>query len=468
MTEELKQKIQKLESALEQKRQELAKGLVEIEAEQSEEVKATLEEKVNTIAAEIDALKASAQLAYDNYTRLTPSNFSFESSKSKGADITKLEQMLNNMEVKSGGSEFKKKTPGTVIGDFLKANGVKDETSFENFFSGKQMLTFQFNLDESDLAATNEVKALPSIKSLYSNGGEEIAGVPGYQGYGCSIFEVQDECKLCCEPRTFEECLTVRNMPYGSVVQYDYQVSRDDNAAGVVETIYNPYPTFVAGHNGTKPESTFTFRTAKVKVSKIAHFIVASDEVLDDCSKVADRIDFHLTTGLLRERDRQLIAGTGAGAEMQGLLTQPGTLALDGNVIAAGIPNANIWDKLYLAMLELEQNCAVVDCVIVNPADRAKVALAKDTQGNYLFPQNGCDVQGIGCLSLKTSPDVPVGTAIIGELKNNWVWYNRKNLSVRVGYTGDQFITNTKTFLAELRGANVLFCPHKVGVISNI
>ncbi len=90
-------------------------------------------------------------------------------------------------------------------------------------------------------------------------------------------------------------------------------------------------------------------------------------------------------------------------------------LTLNGTTITTGIASPNMWDKLYTAMLELEQNCAKVDCVIINPADRAKVALAKDDNGNYLFPQtNNCDVTSVGCLTIHTSPDVPVGTAIIG------------------------------------------------------
>ncbi len=57
-----------------------------------------------------------------------------------------------------------------------------------------------------------------------------------------------------------------------------------------ISTIH--YPTVV--QNGRKPESTFTYATAKVGVSKIAHWIEATDDVLDDCTRIAERINSEL------------------------------------------------------------------------------------------------------------------------------------------------------------------------------
>lgn len=468
--DELKAKVETIQTALEEKQPLLAKALNDLEAATEDEARTALEETVKTLSDDIDALKESAQLAYNNYNRLSPAKFSFESKSAKGADLGKLEEMLNNLQVKTSNDGSLKRTPGQFIGDYLKNQGVSNEMDFDRVF-GRNEVPFYFTLDDTDESAKAQANAVKPIKSLYSNSGVEfsVSGtpVPGFQGYGCSTWQIPDECRLCVQPSNFQDFLTVRNMPAANVIQYDYPVSRTDNASGVLETIYNPYPTKV--QNGRKPEGTFTYNTAKVKVSKIAEFISASDEVLDDCSKVADRIDFFLTTSLIRERDRQLIAGLGTSGNLLGLLNQPGTLALDGNTLAAGVDFPNVWDKLFLAMLELEQNCAMIDGVIVNPADRAKVALAKDANGNYLFPQEAnYDVTHVGSLTLRTSPDVPVGTAIIGEFKNNWVWYVRKNLVVKIGMTGDQFIENTRTFLAELRGAVVLFCPQKVAIVTNI
>lgn len=469
--EEFKSKIELLKEGVNVKKQELFAHLATESSVEGEDAVLAFDAKTEELTNEIKTLEEVANKEYKKFQAVAPINWDLTESSAKslnnGVDVSKLEEMLNGLNVKTSASGVKR-TPGTIIGDYLKASKITSTDQLGRFHNP---IEFKFQLDETDTVAQAEVASLQSAKSLYSNNGTELSvlavPVPGFQGYGCSIFEVTDECQSCIEPRNFMDLLTVRNMPSGNQVQYDYPVSRDDNADGVLESVYNPYPTVI--QNGLKPESTFTYNTAKVGVTKIAHWIGASDEVLEDCGKVAQRIDYHLTTGLEAERDRQLIAGSGTNGDALGLLLQPGVLSLDADVLTVGISLPNIWDALYLAKLELEQNCANVDGVIINPADRAKVALAKDDNGNYLFA-NGtvCDTDMVGCLTLKTSPDVPVGTAIIGEFRNNWVWYARKNLTITMGMKNDDFIRNQKTFLAELRGAVVLFCPAKIAIVTNI
>ena len=464
-----KEKLESLVAPLNTKKEELSNLLATEETLETEEAKSEFSLQRDSLVDEIIALEQQAKEEYKIFTALNPVAFDLSAkSNTNQEDVDGVNDLLAALAVKSGEGTMKKKTIGQFVGDYLESVNVKSYDDFDRFFTTSTRLTFQ--LGEDDRIAEAEVKSLAEIKGIYSNNGVQLVSgtpVPGFQGYGCTIFEVADECRLCIEPSTFKDCLTMRTMPTGNVIQYDYPVSRTDNAAAVLEHVTNPYPTVI--QNGTKPSSTFTYDTAKVSVSKIAHWIEASDEVLDDCSKVADRIDFHLTTGLMDELDRQLIAGTGINGELMGLLSTVGRLDLDADDLTVGIDTPNIYDKLYLAKLELEQNCANVDCVIINPADKAKVALAKDANGNYLFPQGpNCEVTSVGCFTLKTSPHVPVGTAIMGELRNNWIWYVRKSMEVRVGMKGLDFINNQKTFLAEIRGAAIVLCPLKIATITNI
>lgn len=474
MRDELKLKIQELEETIKAKQTEYATLLTEFD-NAADEVKSELKDKRAEAERELDTLKAAHADLGGRYQRLGNTSVTFDSAPTSIPPVGKtLEEIMGNFTEKLENIYDKKapqrKSVGTHIANFLLNCGIKNKDDYD-FILGNNTYTFKFNFDENDVEGVKEVENSTPIKSIYTNHGSPLVvsgtPVPGSQGYGCTIFEVTDECRICYQPTNFIDCLTVRNMGYGNQVQYTYQVSRDNNASGVLETIYNEFPTFA--QDGTKPLSTFTYETTKVPAVKLAHGIVVSDEAFEDCGNVAERIDFELTSGLLRERDRQLIAGDGTLGNMLGLLNQPGILALNATTLTAGMTTPNIWDKLYLAKLELEQNCANVDCVIINPKDKAKVMLAKDANGQYLFPQgDGCDVSRVGCLSLKTSIDVPAGTALMGEMANNWVWYNRKNLTIKVGHVGNQFLTNTRTFLAELRGAVVLHCPNKVAKIINI
>lgn len=469
--EEFKAKLEVLQQGLNAKQKELFELIQTEDSLEGDEAVTAYDEKKTQLMDEITVLQEVAEKEYKTFKAVNPVQFDLATTKSMvaGVNTTELEQLLSSLSVKSTDNVATKKTIGRILGEYVVDGlGVKTYEDFDRTFNNS--VRFSFQLGKDDINAEAEIKSMTSVKTLYSNHGVELAPlgvpVPGFQGYGCSIYEVEDECQLCIQPNSFKDCLTTRTMPSGNVLQYDFPVSRDDNAAGVLEHIHNPYPTVV--QNGRKPESVFTYNTAKVNVSKIAHWIEATDDVLEDCSKIADRIDFHLNTGLVKELDRQLIAGTGTNGELLGLLLQPGRLTLNGTTLTAGIATPNIWDKLYLAKLQLEVNCAKVDCVMINPADKAKVVLAKDSQGNYLFPQAGCDAEGVGCLMLKTSPDIPAGTAIIGEFANNWIWYVRKNLEVRVGMKGTDFIDNVKTFLAEIKGAVVLLCPQKIATVTNI
>lgn len=469
--EEFKAKLEVLQEGLNAKQKELFE-LIQTEGSlEGQEAIDAYDEKKNALMDEITVLQEVAEKEYKTFKAVNPVQFDLSSSKSivNGVDTTELEQLLSSLSVKSREGSTPKKTIGRILGEYVVDGlGVKTYEDFDRTFNNSVRFSFQLGTD--DVNSDAEIKSMTAVKTLYSNNGVELSvlgvPVPGFQGYGCSVYEIMDECQLCIQPNSFKDFLTTRTMPSGNVIQYDFPVTRDDNAAGVLEHVHNPYPTVV--QNGRKPESTFSYNTAKVNVSKIAHWIEATDDVLEDCSKIADRIDFHLNTGLVKELDRQLIAGTGTNGELLGLLLQPGRLTLNGTTLTAGIATPNIWDKLYLAKLQLEVNCAKVDGVIVNPADKAKVALAKDSQGNYLFPQANCEVESVGCLMLKTSPDVPVGTAIIGEFANNWIWYVRKNLEVRVGMKGTDFVDNVKTFLAEIKGAALVLCPQKIATVTNI
>ncbi len=310
-------------------------------------------------------------------------------------------------------------------------------------------------------------KKFKNIKSLYSNHGTElIVGgnpVPGFMGVQCGLVEDRNiYCLLDPPADDFEECITQLTLN-GNRIRYNYEAARDNNAASVYETVYNPYPTFA--RDGTKPEGSFTIATAEVNDSKIAEFIVASDEVLEDCSFTASMINHVLISNLNAEKRRQLIAGTGLNGQMRGILNQPNVLTrTHRDVVDGGAVGDNIYDTFRRALTDIWLQNGSTDnvCAILNPRDIETIDLAKDTQGRYLFNDTDCFNRMLRCLRLRTSVDMPEGTAVIGNFANNWVFYLRKAIEIRMGYTGDQFITNTNTILGELRGLALVRCPRKI------
>jgi HK97 family phage major capsid protein len=266
----------------------------------------------------------------------------------------------------------------------------------------------------------------------------------------------------------FEECITQATLN-GNRLRFTREVARDENAASVLETVYNPYPTL--HQDGTKPEGSFTLATVTVNDSKIAEFVTASDEVLEDCSFVASLIDQFLIDDINKEKRRQLINGTGLNGQMLGILNQPDLLVRTHQDVGdGGAVDDNYYDTFRRGLTDLWLQSASTDnvCIIMHPRDGEAIDLTKDEFGRYLFNDSDCFNRMLRCLKIRYSVDVPQGTAIMGNFSNNWVFFLRKALEIRMGYTGDQFITNTNTILGEMRGLAIVRCPRKILKISGL
>jgi hypothetical protein len=354
------------------------------------------------------------------------------------------------------------KTAGEVFADVLKYRGINSALSA----SDKQAVTsVMFHFGNYD--ADEKSGAYKNVKSLYHNNGTELLdgseAVPGFMGVQCGLVEDRNiYCLLDPPADDFEECIT-RATLNGNRIRFNRETARDSAAAAVYETVYNPYPTFE--RDGTKPEGSFTIGTSEVAVSKIAEFIVASDEVLEDCGFVASMIDHVLTSNINAEKRRQLIAGLGTGGEMRGILNQPDVLTrTHGDVADGGAVDDNIYDTFRRSLTDIWLQNGSTDnvCAIVHPRELEGIDLLKDEFGRYLFNDSECFTRMLRCIRLRTSVDMPQGTAVLGNFANNWVFYLRKQLEIRMGYTGDQFITNTNTILGEMRGLTLVRCPRKI------
>lgn len=382
-----------------------------------------------------------------------------------------LEELFEKYSAKTAGN-VAKRTVGEYFADILKSSG---RTSFDSLRNGNSV-SLMVQLGADDREANEEVrKNGKSVKSLYSNNGTELednsVAVPGHVGYQCGLVEDPYICMLTVAPDEFEDCLTVRTLN-GNRLRYTRMISRVDNAGIVPETVYDSqdYPSLF--QDGTKPEGIFTLATVEVPVSKIAEFVVASDEVLDDCPSVASIINDFLISGVEKKKRQQLISGSGSSGQMRGLLNQSDILTRTHRSTPNGIASDNIWDTFRRAMTDLYIQGADISnlCVIMNPSDVEIIDLLKDDNGRYLFSENNTDCinRRLRCLNVKQASSMTAGTAVIGQLKDNWMFYVRKALEVRVGYTGDQMITNTNTILAEMRGLTTLRCPQHVERITGI
>ena len=120
---------------------------------------------------------------------------------------------------------------------------------------------------------------------------------------------------------TPNRALTIRDvLPSSStdsnLVEFTREASFTNNAGPTVSGSPEKY------ENVTKPESAITFSLVTAPVITLAHFIPASVQVLDDSASLASHINGRLMYGLKLKEETQILSGTGANHQLNGLITQ--------------------------------------------------------------------------------------------------------------------------------------------------
>lgn len=470
--------------SLKSARKEKLEALEAVQAQAADAVKALNEARaagddglVADASAKIDAITPDIKSAHEAVEAVTEQMGWFKEyqddvalESNEETRKAEMKALFEDLQANTKSAPAVKKSPGTYFADLLKSRGISRWQDVKDLHGETKLIVPLVR----EAMLLDEVKAAKDIKSIYSNHGDVFldgssAAVPGYVGVQCGLVEdTTIGCLLDPPADDFEECL--QTLPLnGNRIRFTRESARVNGAASVLETIYNPYPNFE--QDGTKPESSFTLENATVNDTVIANFITASDRVLEDCDFVAQHIDHVLISNVNQTKRTQLIAGTGSNGQMLGLINQPNLLSRTHRDTGdGGAVDDNIYDTFRRAMTDLWYQNASTDnlCVIMNPRDGEIIDLTKDDLGRYLFNESDCFNRQLRCLKIRYSVDMPEGTAVMGNFANNWQFYLRKALSIRIGLTGNQFIENTQTILAEMRALALVRCPRKIVKIDGL
>ena len=250
-----------------------------------------------------------------------------------------------------------------------------------------------------------------------------------------------------------QQRLTIRDliMPgrtSASAITYMKQTGFTNNAAPVAE--------------GTrKPESSLTMAQTTETVKKLAHFMKASSEILNDFPMMQSVIDGQLMYGLKLIEEGQLLKGSGSGNNLNGIYTQATAFSTPSGAIAAAATIAGNIDKLRLALLQAEIALFPSDGIVTNPVDWANIELAKTTYGEYLIG----NPQGTMQPTLWNRPVVPtqamtVNTFLAGAFGMGAQIFDREDASVTIATENeDDFVNNLITILIEERLALAVLRP---------
>ncbi|GFE94805.1 phage major capsid protein [Acetobacter persici] len=246
--------------------------------------------------------------------------------------------------------------------------------------------------------------------------------------------------------------LVIRNllMPGNTAsgaIDYVKESGFTNNADFVAENPANP-----------KPQSDIQFDLESLPVRTIAHFIMASKQILADAPMLQSYIDGRLRIGLGLKEDDALLNGDGTGVTIKGLMAQSVKYAQPAGV---SIKDETMIDRLRLAMLQTTLAEYPATGHILNPTDWASIELTKDAQLRYVFANPmGLSGSVLWGLPVAESLAMAQGKFMTGAFSLAAQIFDREDATVSISTEDrDNFVKNMVTVLAEERVVLAVYRP---------
>ena len=220
-----------------------------------------------------------------------------------------------------------------------------------------------------------------------------------------------------------------------------------NNAASVAENPTNP-----------KPQSDLDFDLQNTPVRTLAHFVIASKQIMSDAPMLQSYIDTRLRYGLSYVEDNQLLNGGGTGTDLSGMMLNSVAYAAPAGVTIA---SQTYLDVLRLAMLQATLALFPATGHILNPTDWASIEMTKDSQGRYIWA-NPANLAGptIWGLPVAQSLAMAQGAFMTGAFKYAAQIFDREDANVLISTEDrDNFVKNMVTILCEERLALAVYRP---------
>lgn len=244
---------------------------------------------------------------------------------------------------------------------------------------------------------------------------------------------------------TIRDLLTPGNTA-SNAIQYVKETGFTNSAATVSET-----------SGATKPQSEIKFDIVTTPVTTIAHWVLATKQILDDVPQLRSYIDGRLRYGLEYVEEGQMLNGGGTGTDLNGIYTQATPYSAQTTLPA---PVTSI-DVLRLAMLQAFLAELPPTGHVLHPTNWAEIELVKDTTGRHIIgnPVNG-GPSTLWRLPVVETPAMTVGKFLTGAFKLGAQIFDREEANVEISTEdSDNFRKNLVTIRAEERLALAVYRP---------
>ena len=229
-----------------------------------------------------------------------------------------------------------------------------------------------------------------------------------------------------------------------------------------------------------KPASDLNYTQTTETFKKIANYLKIVDEMMQDVPYVQSQVSGRLVYFVQQTEEAQLLSGSGAGANMTGILNRAGLTAAQAR---GADTNA---DAIFKEITKI-RSTAFVDpsAIVLNPTDWQLLRLAKDSQGQYYAggPFTGAygnssanfDRGNLAAgemlwgLPVVVTTAITAGTGLVGAFNTCAQVFRKGGITVEMTNSDqDDFIKNLVTIRAEERLALAVYRAAGFGTVTGI
>lgn len=245
--------------------------------------------------------------------------------------------------------------------------------------------------------------------------------------------------------------LTIRDLlsegrTVSNAIDFVQETGFTNNAAAVAE-------------GAQKPESSLEFTLQSSPVRTLAHWVIASTQVLADVPALQSYIDTRLRYGLALAEEDQLLAGDGTGQNLLGIIPQ--ATAFDTSRKRVGDTRIDIIRR---AMTQVRISNYRADGIVLHPSDWEEIELTKSTTQEYIWANpRGLVAPTLWGLPVIDTTAVDEGEFLVANFKLSTQIWDRQDAQVDISTEDrDNFIKNMVTIRAEERLALCVYRPEAV------
>jgi HK97 family phage major capsid protein len=237
-------------------------------------------------------------------------------------------------------------------------------------------------------------------------------------------------------------------------VAWAEQANRDGGAGATAE-------------GAAKTQADFDMVEANKKVEKITSYTKVSKEALADLGFLQSEINGDLMSLVNLKLDTDLLSGNGTTPNLKGILEYATAFSAPTGTGNA-VDNANTFDALRAAILQVELAYHQPNYIIMHPTDVALADMIKVGAGanEYINAPFGAQ------FSFRSFYGIPIianagmtrGDFLVGDFSKSNLGI-REDVNISVGYDADDFTKNLVTILAEMRAVHYIKSNHTAAFV---